>query len=146
MEHRSLKIVDDFGYELATSHNTYNDEEFRRMKEDVNALLDEVRERGLKLEQARKEGVSYFAQQLEEDVNKMNSRLADLKSKIYEKEKLSSHSLLIPISQFESRLIQLIGLARNSIIYLSLAIHFEERRRPIDGIYMPREVPLKQSL
>ena len=98
------------------------------------------------MEQARKEGANDLAQHLEEDVNKMNSRLADLKSKIYEKEKLSSHSLLIPISQFESRLMQLIGLARNSIIYLSLAIYFEERRRPRDGIYMPREVPLKQSL
>ncbi|WP_235201029.1 hypothetical protein [Photorhabdus aegyptia] len=58
-------------------------------------------------------------------MNKLNSRLTDLKSKIYEKEKLSSHSLLIPISQFESRIMQLIGLARNSIIYLSLAIHLK---------------------
>jgi hypothetical protein len=146
MEHRSLKIVDDFGYELATSHNIYNDEEFRKMQEEVNPLPDEIRRVELKLEQARKEGDNYLIQQLEEEVNKMSSRLIDLESKIYEKEKLSSHSLLIPISQFESRLIKLIGLARNSIIYLSLAIYFEERRRPRDGIYMPREVPLKQSL
>ncbi|WP_410375960.1 LA2681 family HEPN domain-containing protein [Enterobacter sp. CPE_E331] len=146
MEHRSLKIVDDFGYELAKSHNIYNDEEFRKMQAEVNTLPDEIRGGKLKMEQARKEGANDLAQHLEEDVNKMNSRLADLKSKIYEKEKLSSHSLLIPISQFESRLMQLIGLARNSIIYLSLAIYFEERRRPRDGIYMPREVPLKQSL
>jgi hypothetical protein len=40
---------------------------------------------------------------------------------------------------------QLIGLSRNSIMYLSLAIHFEERKLPKDGIYMPREVPLKQK-
>lgn len=146
MEHRSLKIVDDFGYELATSHNIYNDEEFRKMQEEVNTLPHEIRGGELKLEQARKEGDNYLIQQLEEEVNKMNSRLIDLESKIYEKEKLSSHSLLIPISQFELRLIQLIGLARNSIIYLSLAIYFEERRRPRDGIYMPREVPLKKSL
>lgn len=143
MEHRSLKIVDDFGYELAISHNTHNDEEFRRMQEEVNIIPEGIRRGVLKIEQARREGDHHLAQQLTEGVNKMNSRLTDLKSKIYEKEKLSSHSLLIPISQFESRLIQLIGLARNSIIYLSLAIYFEERRRPKDGIYMPREVPLK---
>lgn len=146
MEHRSLKIVDDFGYELATSHNIYNDEAFRKMQDEVNLLADETREIELRLEQAKKENDYYLCQQLEEGINKINSRVIDLKSKIYEKEKLSSYSLLIPISQFETRLMQLVGLARNSIIYLSLAIYFEERRRPRDGIYMPREVPLKQSL
>ncbi len=97
------------------------------------------------MKQAKKDGDNCLAQQLEDGVNKMSLRLTNLKSKIYEKEKLSSHSLLIPISQFESRLMQLIGLARNSIIYLSLAIYFEERRRSKDGIHMSREVPLKQS-
>ncbi|OHV48864.1 hypothetical protein BB987_19975 [Photorhabdus temperata] len=146
MEHRSLKIVDDFGYELATSHNTYNDEEFRKLKEVVNTIPDEIREIELKLKQAQENNDSHLSRQLKEQISKLSSRLINLKAKIYEKEKLSSHSLLIPISQFESRLMQLIGLARNSIIYLSLAIYFEERRRPSDGIYMPREVPLKQSL
>lgn len=142
MEHRSLKIVDDFGYELATSHNTYSSEELRKLQEELNTLPDKIREIELKLKQTKKENDSCLTKQL----NKLNSRLIDLKSKIYEKEKLSSHSLLIPISQFESRLMQLIGLARNSIIYLSLAIDFEERRRPKDSICIPREVPLKQNL
>ncbi|WP_262016640.1 LA2681 family HEPN domain-containing protein [Serratia liquefaciens] len=145
MEHRSLRIVDDFGYELATSYNTYNDEEFRKMQEEVNALPDEVREIGLKLKQAKKENNSFLTKDFEEKINKLESRLVNLKSKINEKEKLSSHSLLIPISQFESRLLQLIKLARNSIMYLSLAIYFEERKRPRDGICMPREVPLKNN-
>lgn len=146
MEHRSLKIVDDFGYELATSHNNYNDEEFRKMQEEANMLSDEIREIESKIEQAKKVGDHYSTQQLEDETNNIKSRLIELKSKVYEKEKLSSHSLLIPISQFETRLMQLTGLARNSIIYLSLAIYFEERRRPRDGIYMPREVPLKKIL
>ncbi|MBD2795881.1 hypothetical protein ID856_04930 [Xenorhabdus sp. 18] len=146
IEHRSLKIVDDFGYELAISHNTYNDEQFRKLQEEVNTIPYEIREIELKLKKAKKENNPHLPKELKEQINKLNSRLTDLKSKIYEKEKLSSHSLLIPISQFESRIMQLIGLARNSIIYLSLAIHFEESRRPKDGIYMPREVPLKQSL
>lgn len=145
MEHRSLKIVDDFGYELATSYNAYNDEEFRKLKEEVNTISHEVRYIELKLKQTQEKNESHLSKQLKEQVSKLNSRLIDIKAKIYEKEKLSSHSLLIPISQFESRLMQLIGLARNSIIYLSLAIYFEERRRPRDGIYMPREVPLKKK-
>lgn len=146
MEHRSLKIVDDFGYELATSYNTYNDDEFIKLQEEFRTLTNEANGLQLSIEQAQKENDDYLSQQLEAKASKINSRLEDLTSKIHEKEKLSSHSLLVPISQFESRLMDLIGLARNSIIYLSLAIHFEERRRPKDGIYMPREVPLKQSL
>ncbi|XYQ96081.1 hypothetical protein ACTABX_05430 [Pseudomonas syringae] len=69
--------------------------------------------------------------------------MTKLKNTIYEKEKLSTHSLLIPITQFESRLMTLIKLARNSIMYLSLAIHFEERKRPNDQIFIPMELPLK---
>ena len=57
---------------------------------------------------------------------------------------LSSHTLLIPISQFESRLMTLIKLARNSIMYLSLALHFEEKKRPGEGLYLPMDVPLKE--
>lgn len=143
MEHRSLKIVDDFGYELATSYNSYEDEQSRKQQEEASMLQDEIREIELKLKQAEKDNDSCLVKQLKEQIVKLNKRLIDQELKIYEKEKLSSHSLLIPISQFESRLMQLIGLARNSIIYLSLAIHFEERKRPKDGIYVPMEVPLK---
>lgn len=82
-------------------------------------------------------------EQLEEQKNSLNSEISNLESKIHEKEKLSSHTLLIPISQFESRLITLIKLARNSIMYLSLALHFEEKKRPNKGLYIPMDVPLK---
>lgn len=146
MEHRSLKIVDDFGYELATSHNTYNDEEFTKLQREVNTIPDKIREMELKLKKINEDNGPHLSKQLKEKINKLNNKHTDLKAKIHEKEKLSSHCLLVPISQFESRIMQLIGLARNSIMYLSLAIHFEERKRPKDGIYMQREVPLKHNL
>lgn len=145
MEHRSLKIADDFGYELATSYNSYHDDEFNKQQELVHALSNEINKIGLQLKQAKKDNNTGLLEQLQNQIEKLNTKLGKVKSNIDEKEKLSSHSLLIPISQFESRLMQLIMLARNSIMYLSLAIHFEERKRPKDGIYMPREVPLKQD-
>lgn len=144
MEHRSLKIVDDFGYELTTSHNTYHEEEFRKMHIEVTALSDEITDVALKIKQAKKERNAILAQQFQEEIDTLNLKLDKLNSQIYEKKKLSSHSLLIPISQFESRLMKLTGLVRNSIIYLSLAMHFEERKRPREGIYVSREVPLKE--
>ncbi len=148
LEHRSLKIVDDFGYELATSpvHNASEHEKYKNLQEETHTLSNKITEIDLKLKQAEKENDCCLAMQFKEEIDKLNLRLTELKLKSYEKEKLSSHSLLIPISQFESRLMQLIGLARNSIIYLSLAIHFEEQKRPKNGIYMPMEVPLKQEL
>lgn len=97
LEHRSLKIVDDMGYDLA-------------LQGGYSQLTDDIR-------------------------------------KIEEKNKLSSHSLLIPISQFESRLITLIKLVRNSIIYLPLLIEFEERGALEDEgeLILSRVVPLKKS-
>ncbi|EHU12118.1 hypothetical protein ECDEC1B_2943 [Escherichia coli DEC1B] len=35
MEHRSLKIVDDFGYELTTSHNSYHNSELEKLNLDI---------------------------------------------------------------------------------------------------------------
>ncbi|MEG1921898.1 MAG: LA2681 family HEPN domain-containing protein [Citrobacter sp.] len=146
MEHRSLKIADDFGYELATSYNNYHNDEFNKQQELVHALLNEINQIGLQLKQAKKDNNTELLDQLQNQIEKLNTQLEKVKSNIDEKERLSSYSLSIPISQFESRLMQLITLARNSIMYLSLAIHFEERKRPKDGLYMPREVPLKQNL
>ena len=60
MEHRSLKIVDDFGYELATSNNNYNDEEFRKMQEELSTLSEEIREVELKTGQVKKENRRSF--------------------------------------------------------------------------------------
>lgn len=127
IEHRSLKIVDDFGYELATSHNSYHDSKLEKLKLYIEKIKEQLKSPSLP----------------HEELKSLESNLEKLESDLYEKEKLSSHSLLIPLSQFESRLMTLIKLARNSIIYLSLSIHFEEKKRPNDDIYVPRDVPLK---
>ncbi|WAH57705.1 LA2681 family HEPN domain-containing protein [Pseudomonas silvicola] len=126
MEHRSLKIVDDFGYELTYSYSSYHDDELQKLKIQAFEINKKI------------ESVSDAAEALA-----LEDRLNQFKNTIYEKEKLSTHSLLIPITQFDSRLMTLIKLARNSIMYLSLAIHFEERKRPNDQIWIPMELPLK---
>lgn len=143
MEHRSLKIVDDFGYELTQAYNDYHEGELNKIKQEVVKTQDQLKEVYKAQKQAKKDGSSSLMEQLEEQKNSLNSEISNLESKIHEKEKLSSHTLLIPISQFESRLITLIKLARNSIMYLSLALHFEEKKRPNKGLYIPMDVPLK---
>jgi len=143
MEHRSLKVVDDFGHELSTLNKNYNHENTNKLREEVGSIPNKIKDNEVKLALAFKESDAILVAYLNNEINKLNVRLTDLKLKLYEKDKMSSHSLLIPISQFESRLMQLIGLARNSLIYLSLSIHHEERKRSRDGVFLPREVPLK---
>ena len=126
MEHRSFKVVDDFGYELVGSHNKYHEAELDELIKE----MDEIR------------GQLCLPHDPHE-LSSLKAKLSELESKLYEKKKLSSHSLLIPMGQFESRIMTLIKLVRNSIIYLSLSIHFEEKKRPDDKIYLPVAVPLK---
>ena len=126
MEHRSLKIVDDFGYELVTSYNNYHNNELEKLNSEIGNIKEKLN--------------SPLPSQ---EASSLKSKFLKDYSGSIKKNKLSSHSILIPIAQFESRLMTLTKLARNSIIYLSLSIHFEEKKRPNDKIYFPKAVPLK---
>jgi len=95
MEHRSLKIVDNFGYELTTSYNSYHDEEFKKLQESVNTLPNEIRKIGLQLKQAKKDNNTEQFDNLQNQIEKLNAELNKVKSNIEEKEKLSSHSALL---------------------------------------------------
>lgn len=96
IEHRSLKISDDFGYELAMQPPYAS------------------------------EDTSYSDEQ------------------VYEQRKLSSHSLLITETEFMNRLLALTKLARNSLLYLAHAIHYEESIKNNDGkLRMEVEVPVR---
>lgn len=120
LEHRSFRIIDDFGYELNTkydsvtpynyieaferkasleSHNLTNSTEFKK-------LIDDIEEKKLK------------------------------KDYIFE----------MPLSEFENSLMDLARLVRNTIMYLSLAINFEERLKKDhnDALIFEKSVPLKR--
>ncbi|GIC05293.1 hypothetical protein VCSRO191_2082 [Vibrio cholerae] len=77
---------------------------------------------------------------------KLNKDLTKTDSAISDKEKRSNHSLLITDKKFEERLLDLMKLVRSSIIYLSLAINLDEKRKPKNGVIaMPMSVPLKSD-
>jgi hypothetical protein len=145
MEHRSLKIVDDFGYELTNSYNSYQKDQFNELTKEIENIRIEIESICKEQQQTGKDCNSTLMEQFEAQKIQLMSKLSALELKIHEKEKLSSHTLLIPMSQFESRLMTLMKLARNSIMYLSLALHFEEQKRPKEGLYLPTAVPLKNS-
>jgi transcription antitermination factor NusA-like protein len=83
-----------------------------------------------------------------EDLEGKGLQLTDeykqLVDEINEKEKRVNYILEMPISEFEESLMELIRLIRNSLMYLSLAVHYEEREKSIDNdLILSREVPIK---
>lgn len=118
LEHRSFRIIDDFGYELSTKYNFSS-------KLNYEELLNQK-------------------QILEENKLENSKQYLEIIEKIKEKEIKSKYILEIPISEFEQSLMNLIRLVRNSLIYLSLAVHYEERQKTdtIDNI-LCKNVPIK---
>jgi hypothetical protein len=141
IEHRSFKIVDDYGYELISSGEDYRLEQLRIIESKVKFYEIKIEELSIQIDS---EIDGMIISELEADRKKLEENLKMSNLKIHEKIKLSSHSLIVKESDFESRLMTLMKLARNSIMYLALAIQVEEQNKPDDGVLMmSREVPLK---
>lgn len=144
IEHRSLKIVDDFGYTLTQSGKAFKQSQLEKLNGDIGDFEEQLQELYGEIASAKKAHNITLKAELETKKKLLDEGLRQAQSKIYEHQKLSSHSVLIKESEFESRLMTLMKLARNSIMYLSLAIHVEEKNKPDNGaVMMPIEVPLK---
>ncbi|MBD0784286.1 hypothetical protein FX995_21680 [Pseudoalteromonas flavipulchra] len=144
IEHRSLKIVDDFGYTLTQSDKAFKQLEIEKLNGDIDYYEEQLQELYGEIALAKKSQNITLKAELETKKQILDEGLRQAQSKIYEQQKLSGHSVLVKESEFESRLMTLMKLARNSIMYLSLAIHVEEKNKPDNGeVMMPIEVPLK---
>lgn len=144
LEHRSLKIVDDFGYELAQSDAAYRLLQLEKLNnelQNIKVRLDNLK-REIRL--SKKNNNFLLVTDLKNKEEGLSQDYQRIESKITEKKKLSTHSMLIKESEFKARLMTLMQLARNSIMYLSLAINLEEQSKPDDGaLQFPVYVPLK---
>lgn len=144
MEHRSLKIVDDFGKESVKRDYKFHENEVEKIKEEIRLLQCEIEGLFPKVREAKQSGDVNKREEAEKEKSSLESQVDVLQKKLYEKEKLSSHSVLVSINEFERRLKGLAKLCRNSLMYLSLAIEYEERQKESDGFVWAREVPLKE--
>ena len=144
IEHRSLKIIEDFSYTLTQSDKASKQSQLEKLNDKIAEFETQLKELHSEISSAKKAQNVALKAELDTKKQSLDNELYLARSKVYEKKKLSSHSVLIEVSEFESRLMTLMKLARNSIMYLSLAIHFEEQNKPDnDGLIMFREVPLK---
>ncbi len=146
MEHCSLKIVDDFGDSLSKSDILFHQHYLDELIEKKGVLENQLTELYSELSKAKKERDVAAKASLEEEMLKLNKDLTKTDSAISDKEKRSNHSLLITDEKFEERLLDLMKLVRSSIVYLSLAINLDEKRKPKNGVIaMPMSVPLKSD-
>lgn len=157
IEHRSLKIVEDLGYEMIQHDRKYNQKNIDRLLDEIENSEIEIKNLTTRISLAKKEKNKELEIELESQKSSILGKLSLKKDKLYKQEKLSTHSVLVSVSDFESRLMTLMSLARNSIMYLSLAIQYEEKtiqyeedKKPIKNLkypdlpaILPREVPLK---
>lgn len=144
IEHRSLKIIDDFGYELSQSDKKYTLSQLKKYEEEKLQCEFDLRLVYHEMKNCKNESDSKYKSELIEREKSLKDKHNELVSLINEHARLSTHSLMVTISEFESRTLTLMKLARNSIMYLSLAIHVDERNKVHeDELVMPVEVPLR---
>lgn len=145
MEHRSLKIVDEFGHSLTQRDIEFHKPLLEELKDEAELLQCKLEELYIEISKAKSLDDTVLKAELEQQKDQLDIKLERTRDMLHEKHKLSSYSLLITDTEFESRLFTLIKLVRNSIMYLSFAIHLEQRNKPDDGaLMMPVNVPLKK--
>lgn len=125
IEHRSIKIIDD---EYAFLVNAQS------VQETDNRILDELQEENeQKLSEVHKKLKEFKGTEqtkvFEEEKAEIEKVLGNIKALHYEKQKRSQHSLIITDKEFETQLMTLIELVRNSIIYLAFSIEYENQLR-----------------
>lgn len=136
MEHRSFKLVDQVCYvpakkdAVAEAAVSKLKAEHRKLERELKDWLNEVG--------ASKEHQKDLDAQLS-----LEKRIQDIEKKLDEKERLSKYQLIVGVEEFESLTIKLTQMARCAIIYLSLAVEFEEQNKDDDGIAFPATVPYK---
>ena len=118
LEHRSFRVIDDFGYELNTKYNSSEVFWYQELLEKK----EELEKKNLQSSDEYIEVINY----------------------IKEKEIKSKYIFEMPFSEFEECVMHIARLVRNSLMYLSLVVHYEEKNKSVsDKFILQREVPLK---
>lgn len=136
MEHRSFKLVDQVCY--------------APVKKDpiTEAAIEQLKAEHRKLERELEDLPKDIAASAENQNDlgpkvSLEKRIQNIEKRLDEKERLSKYQLTVGIEEFQSLTIKLTQMARCAIIYLSLAVEFEERNREDAGITLPSNVPYK---
>jgi len=141
IEHRSFKIIDSM-YENPVLKNKFNQKKFQLTIEKKEQYTNELT--ALCPEFKKYEGTKKH-QNLVEQQEILVEKITHIDNELNEKEKRSKHTLMITDKDFNTQLMTLAELIRNSIIYLAFSINYEEQfnAKKDDGLVWHRDVPTK---
>jgi len=134
MEHRAFKLVDALG----TSRLQQRDIEVAQHENDLLRIQKEIADLERHLQTAPSN-----AAELAVALDKLKVRELTLRKDLDEKERLSTYFLTLGVEEFESLTMKLLTLAKDALVYLSLAVHHEESMRPQTALTIPSVVPKK---
>ncbi|MCK8072472.1 LA2681 family HEPN domain-containing protein [Vibrio sp. 1CM23M] len=146
MEHRSLIVVDAEMYDLSVNYNSYAKMKLDDLEKKMLETQHELQLLGQSISAARKKKDSEKLSVLLEQRSALELQLKKDEHKLYEKQKLSTHTLHVSVDELEKRLFTLIKLVRASIMYLSLAINLDStiKQSSEKGVSIPMNIPLKK--
>ncbi|RUM49933.1 MAG: hypothetical protein DSY85_14690 [Marinomonas sp.] len=131
MEHRAFKLVDS-----VCNRNV------KDSSDKVKQYKDELLKVRLNIEEVSEKLKSLPNSNLEHQLQALKRKEAYLQEDIDEQESMSSYFLVVGVEEFESLTMKLLTLAKDALIYLSLAIQHEESKMPNDdGIISTNIVP-----
>ncbi|AMJ76759.1 LA2681 family HEPN domain-containing protein [Alteromonas stellipolaris] len=135
MEHRAFKLVDAVCHSHHSKDNSNGIEECRSMILNVQQNIELISQQLLR-EQGKKD-------ELENQLEKLRGQESSLVKDLDEKERMSSYFTIVGVEEFELLTMKLLTLAKDALVYLSLAIHYEESNKPQNGLVLPSFVPKK---
>lgn len=134
MEHRAFKLVDSIGISHAQDKNT----EAAQHQNELLRIQNEIGELNARLQSAPGN---------KDEIINAHAKLTRKESRIIQdleqKERMSTHFLTLGVEEFESLTMKLLTLAKDALVYLSLAIHHEESKRQETDLTIPSYVPKK---
>ncbi len=134
MEHRAFKLADSLG----TQRMQYLHTDVAQHKIDLQHLQQEIKD----FEHQLKSSPSNAAE-LTSILDMLKRRELKLMKDLEEKDRLSKYFLVLGVEEFESLTMKLLTLAKDALVYLSLAVHHEESMQPQTALTIPSVVPKK---
>ncbi len=134
MEHRAFKFVDALG--ISRLHE--RDTDVTQHKNDLLHIQKEIADLERHLQNTPSN-----ASELAAALDKLKGRELTLRKDLDDKERLSTYFLTLGVEEFESLTMKLLTLAKDALVYLSLAVHHEESMRPQTALTIPSVVPKK---
>ncbi|WP_217536850.1 LA2681 family HEPN domain-containing protein [Vibrio metschnikovii] len=141
IEHRSFKLIDSLYSDLVFSDAV--------QKNEIRHLIDKIKKYRCELialypEIKKQKGTDKHIELIGKQ-ELLEKKIKHIENQLYEKKKRSKHTLIMIDEDFNTQLMTLAELVRNSIIYLSFSIELDEQTKPQNDekLVWHREVPTK---